>query len=44
MAKVEAEATVGIDLNHPVFQENLLTLQRPERLAAPDHDSTYGRK
>jgi len=25
-----------LDLNNPVFQENLLTLQKPERLAAFD--------
>ncbi|MCX7155159.1 MAG: hypothetical protein NTW45_01780 [Rhodocyclales bacterium] len=44
MAKAETEATVRLDLNSPVFQENLLTPQKPERLAAPNHDSTYGRK
>jgi hypothetical protein len=27
---------VRLDLNNPVFQENLLTLQKPERLAALD--------
>ncbi|TRW93132.1 hypothetical protein EKO24_013515 [Candidatus Methylobacter oryzae] len=27
---------VKLDLNNPVFQENLLTLQKPERLAAFD--------
>lgn len=36
MAKAETEATVRLDLNNPVFQENLLTLQKPERLAALD--------
>ena len=40
MAKAETEATVRLDLNNPVFQENLLTLQKPERLAALD---TLGR-
>ncbi|MDP2821390.1 MAG: hypothetical protein Q8O52_01745 [Sulfuritalea sp.] len=40
MAKAESEATVRLDLNNPVFQENLLTLQKPERLAALD---TLGR-
>lgn len=27
---------VRLDLNNPVFQDNLLTLQKPERLAALD--------
>ena len=27
------EPTVRLDLNNPVFQENLFTLQKPERLA-----------
>ena len=27
---------VKLDLNNPVFQENLLTMQKPERLAALD--------
>lgn len=40
MAKAEIEPTVRLDLNNPVVQENLLTLQKPERLAAPD---TLGR-
>jgi len=40
VAKAETEATVRLDLNNPVFQENLLTLQKPERLAALD---TLGR-
>ena len=40
MAKAETETTVRLDLNNPVFQENLLTLQKPERLAALD---TLGR-
>ncbi|MCK9381583.1 MAG: hypothetical protein M0P95_11060 [Sulfuritalea sp.] len=40
MAKAETEAAVRLDLNNPVFQENLLTLQKPERLAALD---TLGR-
>lgn len=30
------EALVRLDLNNPVFQENLLTLQKPERLAILD--------
>ena len=34
MAKSEADAAVRLDLNNPVFQENLLTLQKPERHAA----------
>jgi len=29
-------AKVRLDLNNQVFQENLLTLQKPERLAALD--------
>lgn len=40
MAKAEIEPTVRLDLNNPIFQENLLTLQKPERLAALD---TLGR-
>jgi hypothetical protein len=32
----EAEGFVLLDLNNPVFQEHLLTLQKPERLAALD--------
>lgn len=40
MAKPETERTVRLDLNNPVFQENLLTLQKPDRLAALD---TLGR-
>jgi hypothetical protein len=30
------EAKVRLDLNNPVFQENLLSLQKPERHAALD--------
>jgi hypothetical protein len=30
----ENAATVRLDLNNPVFQDNLLSLQKPERLAA----------
>jgi hypothetical protein len=36
VAKSETGTTVRLDLNSPVFQENLLTLQEPERLAALD--------
>ncbi|MDP2787330.1 MAG: hypothetical protein Q8O79_04565 [Pseudomonadota bacterium] len=36
MAKSEADAPVRLDLNNPVFQENLLTLQKQERHAALD--------
>jgi hypothetical protein len=36
MAKVSSSALVRLDLNNPVFQVNLLTLQKPERLAALD--------
>ena len=32
----ENATQVRLDLNNPVFQENLLTLQKPERLAALD--------
>jgi hypothetical protein len=31
-----SEAKVRLDLNNPIFQENLLTLQKPERHAALD--------
>ena len=31
-----SEAKVRLDLNNPVFQENLLSLQKPERHAALD--------
>ena len=30
------DATIRLDLNNPVFQEHLLTLQKPERHAALD--------
>lgn len=36
MVKPDPEAMVRLDLNNPVFQENLLALQKPERLAALD--------
>jgi hypothetical protein len=36
MAKVDPDALVRLDLNNPVFQENLLSLQKPERHAALD--------
>jgi hypothetical protein len=36
MAKVSSTALVRLDLNNPVFQSNLLTLQKPERHAALD--------
>ena len=31
-----SEAKVRLDLNNPIFQEHLLTLQKPERHAALD--------
>jgi len=31
-----SDSKVRLDLNNPVFQENLLTLQKPERHAALD--------
>lgn len=31
-----SDARVRLDLNNPVFQDNLLTLQKPERHAALD--------
>jgi hypothetical protein len=34
MAKIDADGLVRLDLNNPVFQENLLTLQKAERHAA----------
>ena len=36
MAKLSSTALVRLDLNNPVFQSNLLTLQKPERHAALD--------
>lgn len=36
MPKPDPAAMVRLDLNNPVFQENLLALQKPERLAALD--------
>jgi hypothetical protein len=36
MAKANAQTLVRLDLNNPVFQENLLSLQKAERLAALD--------
>ncbi|MCX7097726.1 MAG: hypothetical protein NTV43_07460 [Methylococcales bacterium] len=34
MAKIDPDGLVRLDLNNPVFQENLLTLQMAERHAA----------
>ena len=34
MTKADADALVRLDLNNPVFQENLLALQKPERHSA----------
>ncbi|MDO8960132.1 MAG: hypothetical protein Q7U85_10400 [Rhodocyclaceae bacterium] len=34
MVQPDPDARLRLDLNNPVFQENLLTLQKPERLAA----------
>ncbi|MHB8791018.1 MAG: hypothetical protein ACYDBT_14200 [Desulfobulbaceae bacterium] len=36
MAKADPHTLVRLDLNNPVFQENLLSLQKTERLAALD--------
>ena len=36
MAKVDPDALIRLDLNNVVFQENLLSLQKPERHAALD--------
>lgn len=36
MAKVNPEPLIRLDLNNPVFQDNLLSLQKAERLAALD--------
>jgi hypothetical protein len=36
VAKIDQNGLVRLDLNNPVFQENLLTLQKPERHAALD--------
>ena len=36
MTKADPNALVRLDLNNPVFQENLLTLEKPERHAARD--------
>ena len=36
MTQSDADARLRLDLNNPVFQEHLLTLQKPERLAALD--------
>ena len=36
MTKPELNALVRLDINNPVFQESLLTLQKPERHAALD--------
>jgi len=36
MVRAELDALVTLDLNNPVFQKNLLTLQKPERHAALD--------
>ncbi len=34
MAKIDPDGLVRLDFNNPVFQENLLTLQKAERHAA----------
>jgi hypothetical protein len=34
MAKADADGLVKLDLNNPVFQENLLNLEKPERHSA----------
>jgi hypothetical protein len=36
VVKHDQDKLVRLDLNNPVFQENLLTLQKPERHAALD--------
>ncbi|MCK9511890.1 MAG: hypothetical protein M0R28_11750 [Pigmentiphaga sp.] len=36
MSKAERDATVRLDLNNPVFQRDLLGLQKAERLAVLD--------
>lgn len=36
MTRTELDALVRLDINNPVFQENLLTLQKSERHAALD--------
>lgn len=36
MARNDPDARLRLDLNNPVFQEHLLTLQKPERHAALD--------
>jgi len=36
VAKIDQDGLVRLDLNNPVFQENLLTLQKSERHAALD--------
>lgn len=36
MAKHDPDKLVRLDLNNPVFQENLLSLQKPDRHAALD--------
>lgn len=36
MTKTEPDALVRLDINNPVFQENLLTLQKSERHSALD--------
>ena len=36
MPKSDPEGLVRLDLNNPVFQDNLLSLQKPDRLAALD--------
>jgi hypothetical protein len=36
VAKSDPDGLIRLDINNPVFQENLLTLQKPERHAALD--------
>jgi len=39
LAVIKPEGPIRLDLNNPVFQEQLLRLQKAERHAAPHHCS-----
>jgi hypothetical protein len=43
LAVIKPEGCISLDLNNPVFQDQLLTLQKAERHAAPHHRSVTRR-
>jgi len=43
LAVIKPEGCISLDLDNPVFQDQLLTLQKAERHAAPHHCSELRR-